>query len=132
MAQVVRSFLLIEGVTFIIAALVHSGWLMGGYEHREARIAESMIGGVLLAGAALTWIRPITSRRIGMFAQGFALCWTLVGIVTIAIGIGPRTPLDIVYHAAIVACLVWGLVVTRRAPRTGMTVPGDERTALRA
>jgi hypothetical protein len=114
MAQVVRSFLLIEAATFIIAAFVHSGGLLSGYEHREARIAESIIAAVLLTGAALTWIRPMTSRSIGLFAQGFALFWTLVGIVTIAIGVGPRTPLDIVYHVAIVAFLVWGLVVARR------------------
>lgn len=116
MAQVVRSYLLIEAATFIIAAFVHAGWLMSGYEHREARIAESIIAAVLVSGAALTWIRPMTSRRIGLFAQSFALFWTLVGIVTIAVGIGPRTPLDIIYHVAIVAFLVRGLVVARQAP----------------
>jgi hypothetical protein len=48
-------------------------------------------------------------------AQGFALFWTLVGIVTIAVGIGPRTAPDIVYHIGIVGVLVWGLVAARRA-----------------
>ena len=115
MVQVVRSFLLIEAAAFVIAAFIHSGWLMSGYEHREARIAESVIAAVLLTGAALTWIRPTASRVIGLFAQGFALFWTLVGVVTIAVGIGPRTPLDIVYHVAIVAILARGLVVTRRS-----------------
>ena len=33
----------------------------------------------------------------------------------IAIGVGPRTVPDVVYHAVIVLILVWGLVVARRA-----------------
>ena len=37
------------------------------------------------------------------------------GIVTIAIGIGPRTTPDIVDHAAIVAVLVCGLVAAARS-----------------
>ena len=39
MPQVVRVFLLIEAATFILAAAVHGGLLIAGYEHREARIS---------------------------------------------------------------------------------------------
>jgi hypothetical protein len=116
MAQVVRRFLLVEAATFITAAAIHGGWLIGGYEHREARIAESIIAAVLLGGAAIAWARPAWARTAGLFAQGFALFWTLVGVVMIAVGVGPRTGPDIVYHVAIVAVLVWGIVVARRAP----------------
>ncbi len=35
---------------------------------------------------------------------------------TIVVGVGPRTVPDIAYHVAIVAVLVWGLVVAKRAP----------------
>jgi hypothetical protein len=115
MAQVIRAFLLAEAVIFVVAASVHGGWLMSGYEHHEARVAESLIAAVLLASAAVTWLRPMWTRAAGLFAQGFALALTFVGIGTIAAGIGPQTPLDIVYHIAIVAVLVWGLVVARRA-----------------
>jgi hypothetical protein len=116
MAQVVRRFLLVEAATFIAAAAIHGGWLIGGYEHREARTAESIIAAALLSGAAIAWVRPAWIRTAGLFAQGFALFWTLVGIVTIAVGVGPRTGPDILYHLAIVAVLVWGIVVVRRAP----------------
>jgi len=43
------------------------------------------------------------------------LLGTLVGLATIAIGVGPRTAPDIAYHVAIAAILVWGLAVARRA-----------------
>jgi hypothetical protein len=114
MAQVIRVLLLAEAATFIIAASIHAGLLISGYEHQEARIAESAIAAVLLIGATVAWIRPARTRAAGLWAQGFALFWTLVGIVTIVVGIGPRTPVDIAYHIAMVAVLVWGLLLARR------------------
>jgi hypothetical protein len=115
MARILRLLLLVEAATFIAAASVHAGVLIRGFEHREARIAETVIAGVLLAGATMTWIRPTLARTAALAAQGFALVGTLIGIFTIAIGIGPRSALDIVYHIAIVAVLAWGLVVAWRA-----------------
>jgi hypothetical protein len=62
-------------------------------------------------------------RPIGLAAQAFALLGTLVGVFTIAIGVGPRTVADIAYHLAIVVALVWGLVVAARAPADGARQP---------
>ena len=115
MARTVRLLMLIEAATFILAASVHAGLLMPGYEHREAQIAETVIAAVLLAGATLAWIRPRLARLAGIAAQGFAFLGTLVGIFTIIIGIGPRSALDIVYHLCILGVLGWGLVVAWRA-----------------
>jgi hypothetical protein len=109
-----------EAATFVVAALIHFGLFIRGYEHREASIAESVIAGVLLVGLVLTWVRPASTRAIGLAAQGFALVGTLVGIFTIAIGIGPRTVPDITYHVVIVIVLIYGLVVASRA-RFGQT-----------
>jgi len=114
MARTLRLFMLAEAATFIVAASIHAGLLIPGYEHREARIAETVIGMVLVAGAMLTWIRPASAPAAGLAAQGFALLGTLVGIFTIVIGVGPRSVLDIIYHVAIVAVLVRGLVVSWR------------------
>jgi hypothetical protein len=48
-------------------------------------------------------------------AQGFGLLGTMVGLFVIAIGVGPRTPPDLAFHAFFVVTLVWGLIVTWRA-----------------
>jgi hypothetical protein len=112
MKQTIRLFLLFEAATFIVAALVHFGVLIGGYEHRQARIAESSIAAVLLVGFALTWVRPAQTRPIGLAVQAFALLGTLVGVFTIAVGVGPRTVPDVTYHVAIVVVLVLGLVIS--------------------
>jgi hypothetical protein len=115
MAETLRWFMLVEAATFIVAASIHGGLSVAGYEHREARIAESVIAIVLLAGATLTWIRPASARAMALAAQGFALVGTLVGMFTIIVGLGPRSVLDIVYHVAIVGVLVWGLAMAWRA-----------------
>jgi hypothetical protein len=115
MTRAIRLFVLIEGAVFITAALTHFGVLIGGYKHRQAGIAESVIGIVLLGGLALMWIRPASRRGIGLAVQAFALFGTLIGIFTIAIGVGPRTVPDIVYHICIVIVLVSGLVTAVRA-----------------
>jgi hypothetical protein len=116
MNETIRRFLLLEGISFAIAGLFHSGALVNGYEHREAAIAESVIAVVLLVGFGLTRVWPAWTRLIGIVSQGFALLGTLVGVFVIAIGVGPRTVPDIVYHVAIVVVLIWGLVVAARAP----------------
>jgi hypothetical protein len=121
MTKVIRIFLLIEALSFGTAALIHSGVLITGYEHVQARIAESVIAIVLLAGLVSTWMFPARSRTAGRLAQGFALFGTLVGIFTILVGVGPRTVPDVIYHIGIVIVLIWGLVVASRArpERTG-------------
>ena len=112
-----KLLLLVEGASFIAASLVHRGVLVAGYEHDRAAVAETVIGLVLLAGAVLTWIRPARTRTIGLAAQAFALLGTIVGVFTIVIGIGPRTPPDLAYHASILALLLAGLVLAARARR---------------
>jgi hypothetical protein len=120
MIRAIRLFVFWEGAAFIAASLTHFGVLMRGYEHQKAGTAESVIGVVLLAGWALTWVRPRLTRGIGLAVQGFALLGTLVGIFTIAIGVGPRTGLDVAFHVSIVAVLVWGLIVSTRASASGL------------
>jgi hypothetical protein len=120
MTRTIRTFLLLEGVSFLLAALVHAGVLVDGYEDAGARIAESVIGGVLLAGLALTWLAPARTRAFGLAAQGFALAGTTVGTYLSVAGIGASTVPDRVYHVAIWLTLVWGLIVAAR--RTGREV----------
>lgn len=109
--QAIRLFMLVEAVTFfVVAAVVHFGTF-----DRAAAVAESVIAIVLLAGFAATWIRPAPVAWIGLAAQAFAFLFTLVGVFTVAIGIGPRSVPDIVYHFAIVAVLAWGIAVANRA-----------------
>ena len=111
----IRIFLLIEALGFAKASVIHAGYLLPGYAHFEAHVAETVIAIVLLVALIVSGILPARTRAAGLFGQGFALLATLVGLFTIAIGVGPRTVPDVVYHVAMVLILVWGLVVARRA-----------------
>jgi hypothetical protein len=116
MRTAIRLFLFVEGASFFTAGLIHRGVFISGYAHQQASIAETAIAIVLLAGLGLTWIWPAHTRLIGLVAQTFALLGTLVGVFTIAVGVGPRTAPDIAYHLSILAVLIGGLVVAARAP----------------
>ena len=115
MTHPLRWFLGAEAALFLGAALVHAGFLLSGHEHVQARIAETVIGAVLLLGLAVTLVAPGLGRRAGLAVQGFALLGTCVGLFTIAIGVGLRTALDLVVHTAMIALLVTGLVSTARS-----------------
>lgn len=116
MTQAIRFFLIFEAATFLVAAMIHKGFLVEGYAHAQAHVAESIIAAVLIGGLLLTFFLPAWTRRVGLIVQGFALLGTLVGIFTIIVGVGPRTTPDVIYHVAIVAVLICGLLVARRAP----------------
>jgi hypothetical protein len=109
----VRGLMALQIATFALAALVHLGLLVPGYEHVEARIAESVIAAVLVTGLVVGWISTDRARGAALVAQAFALFGTLVGLVTIALGVGPRTALDLALHGAMVLLLVTELVLTR-------------------
>jgi hypothetical protein len=117
MKSTIRRFLLLEGAGFVLAALVHSGVLVRGYEDAGAATAEGVIGAVLLAGLALSWALPARTRTIGIATQGFALMGTFIGAFVAVIGVGPSTPPDVAFHVGMLLALFWGLVVAARADR---------------
>ena len=114
MTNIVQLFLSLQVVIFGLAALMHAGVLMPGYEHREAMIAETVIGLVLFAGLVITVAAPSHTRRAALLAQAFGLVGTLVGLFTIIIGIGPQTAVDIAIHATMLALLLGGIVLAAR------------------
>ena len=128
MATTLRILLAGEAATFILAALVHAGLLIGGYEHREASVAESIIAAVLLAGLAASWAWPHRVARAALFAQALALLGTLIGVFTMIVGAGPRSVPDVIYHTAMVLVLIWGLgralnLAAMRRATTFMPIP---------
>lgn len=113
--QAIRLFVVVEAACFAIAASIHGGALLPGYEHSKACIAESALAAVLFAGFALIWMRPAWTRTIALLVQGFALLGTLIGVFTIMVGVGPRTVPDLIYHVVILSVLIWGVVVAVRS-----------------
>lgn len=118
MTSLIQRFLTAEAALFGGAALMHAGFLIRGHEHWKAATAESVIAFVLLAGLVATFVAPGSGRAFGLGAQGFALLGTLVGLFTIAIGVGPRTALDLLIHAVMIAVLAFGIRAVARGVAT--------------
>jgi hypothetical protein len=114
MIRTLRLLLLFEAATFAVAAAIHFGAFLDGYGHRKAGTPETVIAVVLVGGLALT-SRAGWARKAATAAQAFAALGVLVGLFTIAVGVGPRTELDVAYHVTILAVLVAGLALARPA-----------------
>jgi len=110
----VRGFLLLQIAIFLAAVSIHFGLSLGGYGHRAAGTAESVIAIVLGGGLLLTWTPTPWNRRSAIAAQAFGVLGVLVGLFTIAIGVGPRTVLDLTLHGAMLLTLIAGLAITLR------------------
>jgi hypothetical protein len=92
----------------LLASEVAFGCLDGDVAEQELDLIQFTAGEMAETGAGAPQV--VWSQLVSL-----ALFGTLVGIFTIAIGIGPRSLLDIGYHIAIVAVLAWGLLVAWRA-----------------
>ena len=101
----------LEVLLFASASFVHAGIFATGREHRQAATAEGVIAAVLLLGLILSATPSLPAPALLLSVQIFALIGTLVGAFTIAVGVGPQTAADIVFHGLLLVVLVTGLVV---------------------
>ena len=120
-AVIVRSLLRFEAASFLAAAAVHGGVVLERYRHAEAAAAETVIGLVLLAGIGLTRAPHPWAVRGVFAAQAFALAGTLIGLIAIALGIGPQTFADVAYHLAILVILATGIAICAHDATTNGT-----------
>ena len=109
-----RGFLLVQIAIFLLLATIHFGLLIDGY-HAAAGTTELVITVLLVFGLLLTW-RPLPwSRHAATAAQSFATLGVLVGLFTFALGIGPRTILDLTLNGILLLILIAGLALTKRS-----------------
>src|SRR2546422_11352672 len=95
----VRGFLLLQIAIFLSMVSIHFGLLIGGYRHRSAGTAELVIAAVLVAALLLTWMPAPWSRRLATAAQYFGILGGLGGLLTVVLGVGPRTMPDLTLNA---------------------------------
>jgi hypothetical protein len=107
--------LMFEAALFALASLTHGGLLLQGHEHARAAIAEAVIAAVLGLGFIACLARPGICRRASIGLQVFAIVGVLVGLVMIAIGVGPNTTFDLALHAVMLVTLVTGLLLALRS-----------------
>jgi len=116
---IIRGFMSLQLAIFLFAASIHFDLLLEGFGHRAAGIAESIIAAVLLLGLILSWAPLRWARGAAVATQSFGILGVIVGLFTIAVGVGPRTVLDLTIHGAMLVVLIAGLIVTLQSRPAG-------------
>jgi hypothetical protein len=119
----------VYAVTFLFGALLHLGGRVPlGFAVLEeprifpAAIVESLCGLALAAAAFAVFARRRWAWTVALAAHAFALGGVLLGMAALAVGAGPSTELNTIYHRVMVVALVAVLA---------LLVSPTGRTALR-
>ena len=114
-----------EAITFLLAALLHLGiqFPLGFSEPRiiSAAIAEGLCAIFLAVSAYAVFAYKTWAWWVATAAHIFAVAGVLLGITALALGLGPSTVANTIYHRTILAVLVVVLAL--------LATPGA-RTAL--
>jgi hypothetical protein len=102
-----------EAVTFLFAALLHLGIPLGLSEPRiiPAAIVEGLCGLFLAVSAYAVVTRTRLAWGAALAANLFAVAGVLLGITALALGVGPSTEANTIYHRVILVVLVVVLVL---------------------
>src|SRR6516164_545958 len=111
---VISVLMVLETITFLLAALVHLGiqFPLGFSEPRiiPAAIVEGLCGVFLAVGTYGVFARETWAWGVALAAHTFAVAGVLLGITSLAMGFGPSTLPNTIYHWVILAVLVIVLV----------------------
>src|SRR5260370_26321869 len=96
-----------EAVTFLFAALMHVGIPLGFSEPRiiPAAIVEGLCGLLLAVSACAVVARTTWAWGAALAAHLVAVAGVLLGIIALAIGAGPSTMANTIYHRGILGVL---------------------------
>jgi hypothetical protein len=129
-----RVELVAAAVTFLLAAPLHLGVRLAGLAEPRivpAAIVEALCGvslavaGVgVVARAPWAWSGALTAHLV-------SIAGVVLGTVALAAGLGPSTPLNVVYHRVILGVLVVGLVLLVSTPGRRALRGRDGRQARR-
>lgn len=114
MTHVLRWILAAAALSLFVVAAVHAGLVIPG-PFDEAAVYEASVGVVLTIGLGLTFVGPTVARWGGITALVIALVGASIGMYMAIRGIGPNSVPDMVYHVALIAFLLTGIVVAWRA-----------------
>ncbi len=121
-----------EAITFLLAALLHLGVQLplGSTEPQiiPAAIVEGLCGLFLAVSAYAVFTRRTWAWPIAMAAHVFAVAGVLLGITALALGAGPSTEANTIYHRVILVVLVVVLVLLA-TPGARTTLGRSHRTS---
>ncbi len=107
---VIGVLMVLEAITFLLAAMLHLGiqFPLGFSEPQiiPATIVEGLCGIFLAVGAYAVIARKTWAWGGAIAAHVFAVAGVLLGITALALGAGPSTEANTIYHRTILVVLV--------------------------
>ena len=107
---VISVLIVLEAITFLLATLLHLGiqFPLGFSEPRiiPAAIVEGLCGIFLAVSAFALFVRKTWAWWGAIAAHAFAVAGVLLGITALALGLGPSTVANTIYHRTILGVLV--------------------------
>ena len=108
--MVIGVLMVLEAITFLLAAMLHMGiqFPLGFSEPQiiPATIVEGLCGIFLAVSAYGVIARKTWAWGGAVAAHVFAVAGVLLGITALALGAGPSTEVNTVYHRTILVVLV--------------------------
>ena len=98
----------LTAAVFLFGAVQHVGIALGPF--REPRIVpaalvETICGLALAYAATALFAHSVAARRLAVISIVVALAGVIIGLVALAIGAGPRTPSNDLYHRVMLALI---------------------------
>ena len=123
--KVISVLIVVEAITFLLAALLHLGILfpLGFSEPRiiPAAIVEGLCGLFLAVSAYAVFAQKTWAWWVALAAHLFAVAGVLLGITALALGLSPSTEANTIYHRVILVVLVIVLaLLTTKSARTAL------------
>jgi len=125
MKQLLTSLMLGNAVLFVFGALQHAGVSIGSLHEPvivPASVVEMVCALALGWGVAAVLKRSLKAWRAALIGNLVAIIGVAIGMVALAVGAGPRTASNDLYHAIMLALAIVSLAI--------LVVPAG-RTALR-
>ena len=109
MRSAAASLMAANAAIFFFGAVQHAGVAFGLFHEPQiiaAAIVETLCGIALVCGAAALFRDRKRSRRAALIANFTALSGVLLGIAALAVGAGPRTASNDLYHRLMLLLIV--------------------------
>ncbi len=127
----------VYAATFFFGALLHVGvrvplgfTVLAEPRILPATVVEGLCGLTLSAASFAALTRKGWARPAAIAAHAFALGGVLLGTAALAIGAGPTTDLNTVYHRVMLVALAAALALLL-TPTGRAALPGTDRTSRR-
>jgi hypothetical protein len=114
MRQTVAILMLANAALFLFGALQHAGVVIGPLREPviiPASIVELLCGLVLIWGTAAALARSHKAWRRALIANVVAIAGVAIGVVALAVGAGPRTASNDLYHRIMLALAAASLII---------------------